>query len=271
MSPLIARQLSPLDKYAQNGAYSYLRHLAKTLLLSGWIGSTWVFMTTLPETSAYFDESRMQSNFPIVAGFWNSIDLWMVCEEHLQRALRDKPEGLEAKKYVRDNSLHFAKILSAFTLLPVFATIERDVWGKRLWDVKGAGNPAFANAYASCCYSCCVMLDLRGKEKGWRKPLPVVFDDGAEGKHYWERGYRKYIKENPSSVLDETPHFAKDEIAKPLLAADLYAWLLSRDYNEGLTGEEREALALLHQRQPLSMVLDQKALDKIVQERQRHV
>ena len=53
------------------------------------------------------------------------------------------------------------------------------------------GDARFANAYATCAYACCEMLDNRGLEKGWQKPIKVVFDDGAEGKIYLDRGYRE--------------------------------------------------------------------------------
>ena len=95
-------------------SYSAFEHLAKTVLLGKWRDGVWVLMSVAAPSSAYFDESRLNDNFPVVAGFWNPVDLWIVCEEQLRRALRHKPPNLAAKKYVRGHPLEFARILNTF-------------------------------------------------------------------------------------------------------------------------------------------------------------
>jgi hypothetical protein len=247
-------------------AYSGVEHLAKTVLLGKWQDGVWAFMAVVAPSAAYFDESRLDENFPVVAGFWNPVDLWIVCEEQLQRALRHKPENITAKKYVRGRSLEFAKILSAFTLYPLSATVERDAVG-HLWKFKGMGDDRFANAYATCAYACCEMLDDHGIQQGWQKPIKVVFDDGAAGKIYLERGYRDYYAKKENSLLSKVPLFEDDEEVLPILAADLYAWLLSRHYNSTLVGEEIEALNTLHQGRPLGIIINQEVVKEGLRKR----
>jgi hypothetical protein len=223
-------------------------------------------MAVVPDNSAYFDESRLEENFPVVAGFCNPVDLWIVCEEKLRDALRHKPEGLAAKKYVRGHSLEFAKILSVFTLHPICATMEK-VALRHLWKFKGMGEDRFANAYASCSWACCEMLDDHAISQGWRKPIKVVFDDGAAGKIYLERGYRDYYAKKENSLLSKVPIFEDDEEVLPILAADLYAWLLARHYNATLVGEEIEALNLIHQGRPLGLIINQETVRQGIQKK----
>jgi hypothetical protein len=218
-------------------------------------------MTVIAPSSAYFDESRIDENFPVVAGFWNPVDLWIVCEEQLQRGLRNKPENISAKKYVRGNCLQFAKIISTFTLYPICTTIERAAAG-HLWEFKGMGEDRFANAYANCAWACCEMLDNHGIAQGWKKPIKVVFDDGAPGKIYLDRGYRDYYAKKEYSLLSKVPLFEDDEEVLPILTADLYAWLLARHYNAMLVGEEIEALNLIHQGRPLGLIINQETVKR---------
>jgi hypothetical protein len=244
---------------------SAVEHLAKTVLLSAWRGSTWVFMATIELSSAYFDESRLNGSFPVVAGFWSPINVWLYCDELLKRALRDKPERLAAKKYVREHSLQFAKLLTVLDLLPIFATLERKAFAP-IFDSKGSGKLLFSNAYTSCAYSCCQLLDLHGLELAWRKPIKVVFDDGAEDKISLERGYRKYYASKTDSLLSKTPLFQDDEGTLPLLAADLYAWLLSKKYNSDISGEEAQALNVLHFSSSIFIELDEGHAQQILDE-----
>jgi hypothetical protein len=223
------------------------------------MGSVWAFMAITPDNSAYFDESRLDNNFPVVAGFCNPVDLWIVCEEQLRRSLRDKPSNISAKKYVRGNSVEFAKVIGAFILHPICATIERAAVG-HLWEFKGMGEYRFANAYANCSWACCEMLDAFAVKQQWKKPIKVVFDDGAPGKIYLERGYRDYYAKKEESLLSKTPLFQDDEETLPLLAADLYAWLLARQYNAALEGQEAEALHIIHQNNPLGLIINQEVV-----------
>jgi hypothetical protein len=240
-------------------AYSGVEHLAKTVLLGKWQDGVWVFMAVVAPSSAYFDESRLDENFPVVAGFWNPVDMWIACEKELRYALRSKPENLATKKYVREHPLDFAKLLNTFTLHAISATIERDAVGN-LWELKGMGVDRFANAYASCSWACCEMLDDQGLRKGWQKPIKVVFDDGAVGKIHLDRGYRKYYANKENSLLSKVPLFEDDEEVLPILGADLYAWLLSRHYNSMLKGEEIEALNMIHSREALGLIINQEVV-----------
>jgi hypothetical protein len=238
--------------------YSGVEHLAKTVLLNAWSGSVWLFMVPVELSAAYFDESRTNEEFPVVAGFWNPINVWMHCESHLQRALREKPANLSAKKYVRDNPSLFAKILTVFELRPIFATLERKSF-EPLFAAQGDGRVLFSNAYSSCAYMCCELLDWHAIQSNMRTPIKVVFDDGTEAKHKiaLERGYRKYYADKPDSRLSKVPLFEDDEQTLPLLAADLYAWLLSRKYNFVLTPEEADALSYLDKPYALHIELDE--------------
>jgi hypothetical protein len=215
-------------------------------------------MVPVELSAAYFDESRTNEAFPVVAGFWNPIDVWIHCEEYLTRALRDKPANLSAKKYVRANSLTFAKILTVFASRPIFTTLERRVFAP-LFAANGDGELLFSNAYAACSYTCCEMLDIHAAEHGIHNPIKVVFDDGTEVKHKMalERGYKKHYADKPDSRLSKTPLFQDDEETLPLLAADLYAWLLSRKYNYIMTPEESDALAYLESPYTLHIELDE--------------
>jgi hypothetical protein len=47
--------------------YSSVEHLAKTVLLGKWQNGVWAFMAVIAPSSAYFDESRLDENFPVVA------------------------------------------------------------------------------------------------------------------------------------------------------------------------------------------------------------
>src|SRR5260370_2593330 len=207
-------------------------------------------MAIVPENSAYFDESRLDENFPVVAGFCNPVDLWIICEEQLRRSLRDKPANISAKKYVRRNCVEFAKIIAAFTLRPICTTMERSAVG-HLWKFKGMGEDRFANAYASCSWACCEMLDDFAVSQRWKKPIKVVFDDGAPGKIHLDRGYRDYYAKKENSLLSKIPLFEDDEETLPILVADLYAWLLAGHYNATLIGKDIHALTLIHQCSPL--------------------
>jgi hypothetical protein len=213
-------------------------------------------------SAAYFDESRLGDAYPVVAGLWSDTEAWIACEQDMREALKEKPKGLAPKKYVRGNPLRFAKILAIHTALPVYATVEREYF-QDIWAQRGFGENRFSTAYCQCSYCCCAMLDkhAQGLYK-FQGPIKIVFDDGTEGKIYWERAYRSHHVENPSSLLSQTPLFQLDEETPPLLGADLHAWLLARKYNSVLNEEESEALRLLQTRQPLFVELTFEALQK---------
>src|SRR5271166_6071357 len=96
--------------------YSACEHLAKTILLSRWRGSVWVFMVSPELSAAYFDESRIEGShpFPVVAGFWNPVDIWMIFERKFKAETVDKPKGLSLKKYLRSDPVRFAKFISTY-------------------------------------------------------------------------------------------------------------------------------------------------------------
>ncbi len=203
-------------------------------------------------SAAYFDESCVDGSvpFPVVAGFWNPIELWGFCDQHLCRALEDKPSNMRAKKFVRGNPVRFAKIVSSFVLVPVFATIEHSAFKPYYTAGRNRKADILSDAYTVCSFAACEVLDATAQDKKWRKPVETIFDDGSAYKDQFERGYEEYYATKPDSHLSKTVAFRDDEQTTALLAADLYAWLLARKYNRVLTSEEGEALGLLQQYPP---------------------
>ncbi|HUL32538.1 MAG TPA: DUF3800 domain-containing protein [Candidatus Eisenbacteria bacterium] len=186
-----------------------------------------------PELSAaYFDESRIDKNnpFPVVAGFWNPVDVWIAFERKLKAEIADKPKGLSLKKYLRSEPVRFAKFISTYTLLPIHATIERKYF-KPLFGKIASNQILYDNVYSTCAYMCCDALDEKAMSQKWHKPIKVVFDDGNEYKWALDRGYRKYYAEAIDTRLAKVPLFEDNETTIPLLAGDFYAWLLSRNLN----------------------------------------
>jgi hypothetical protein len=248
---VLERQVSPLDKYGNRPYYSSVEHLAKTLLLSKWKGSVWGFVVNHP-SAGYFDESCVDGSveFPVVAGFWSTVELWIYCDEHLRKALIGKSEKVKAKKYVRANPVKFTKVVASFALVPVFATIEQSAFEPFYLSAKNQKANLFYDAYTVCSFAACEVLDGIASQKEWQKPVETVFDDGSPHKLQFERGYRKYYAKKADTYLSPVPNFKDDQTTLPLLAADLYAWLLVRKYNYILTIEEGEALDILQQYQP---------------------
>jgi hypothetical protein len=210
-------------------------------------------MVALEASRAYFDESRIDEQFPVVAGFWASIEKWENCEREISEALLDKPLHVKkAKKYLRGYPLKFANILNRHNLLPVYSTVERSFFGD-IWELQGDGDIQYADPYTTCAFNCCQMLDILAQQRKWQPPTRIVFDDN-EGDPRWanlDLGYRDYIAGHPNSLLSKTASFEDDEDTLPLLAADFYAWLLSRKFNRGLVGEEFYALQVLNSRERL--------------------
>ena len=211
-------------------------------------------MTIIGPTTLYCDESRLQSSFPVVAGFWNNTDVWLECEKKINEALTDKPPGLEAKKYTRDNPVKFATVLRATNPLPIFATIENSFYSD-FWELKGDGDRLWSTAYAQCSFACCEMLDSYAIREGYKQSILVVFDDDVKSpQQLWmKRGYVKYYSQKERSLLRREPLFENDKITLPLLVSDLYAWLLSRLYNKEASREQKEldALGIIHEINPL--------------------
>jgi len=227
--------------------YSVVEHLAKTLLLSSWQGSVWVFMSEA--SAAYFDESRVDGSaaFPVVAGFCGPIDIWVRCDKRLRVALRNKPPQLKAKKYIREHPVQFAGIIKSLALIPIYTTLEQKCFESSFHGGKSAKDPMLANAYTLCGSNCFLLLhDYADCGKRINVPIQVVFDDGAPHKIQLERSYRKFVSGVRDKILSDVPHFSTEEETLPLLTAELYAWLLSRRKNgEQLTFKERKALRLI--------------------------
>jgi uncharacterized protein DUF3800 len=229
--------------------YSSVEHLAKTLLLSRWRGSVWVFMAAPEVSSAYFDESRVDgsSPFPVVAGFWSPVELWVICERRFRTQLKKKPKAMKAKAYVRAHPVRFAKIIKTFALVPFYATLEHSYFESTFHRGRDRSTPWFSNAYTVCASACFIMLnEVAHKGTGINAPIKVVCDDGAPNKVHFERTYRAFIGSGKANRLSATPNFATEEEALPLLAADLYTWLVSRVLNhEKLKGKEVQALKII--------------------------
>jgi hypothetical protein len=74
-------------------------------------------------------------------------------------------------------------------------------------------------------------------------PIKVVFDKGNANERWLEKGYCTYYSQKPDTRLKTSPVFEDDQDLIPLRAADAYAWLLGRKYNEQ---EELEQLRIIH-------------------------
>ena len=88
---------------------------------------------------------------------------------------------------------------------------------------------------------------------------------GRKGKFIWIGGIGNNDAQKENSLLSKVPLFEDDEEVLPILGADLYAWLLSKNYNSLLVGEEIEALNLLHQRETLGLIVNQEVVKKGLQ------
>ena len=229
--------------------YSAVEHLAKTVLLNKLQGGVFAFMAT--ETySAYFDESRVTGNdpYPVMAGFLSTVDRWMAIEQGLDIEFKKKPAHLDPKKYMRENPLVFAQIFANIKLQPIHAVIERKVIDS-VYDKNRRTHPFFSSAYTNCAYCCCERLDYFAQINNLPKPIEVVFDNGQEDEVYLTRGYRGYYKHKTESHLSADPIFKSEREVLPLLAADLYAWLVSKAHNEKGSPEIpkiEEALAVIN-------------------------
>jgi len=74
-------------------------------------------------------------------------------------------------------------------------------------------------------------------------------------------GYRAHYSNNPDTCLAKVPLFEDDKTVAPLRAADLYASLLGRYYNER---EETTALKILQKRPSSREVLTAANVKKTV-------
>jgi hypothetical protein len=220
-------------------------------------------------SAAYFDESRVDGSFPfpVVAGFWSPLDVWMMFEKKWAESFgdtdkkysrtRDHQKDTEAQRY--EDSIVMAKFIRDFTFLPVYATVDKKAFQPLIDKFLSSKNaaPMFSSMYTICSYTCCVLLDewaeSRFLERKQWTPIKVVFDDGNENKIYLERGYKRYYAETPNTHLSKVPLF-EDADLSPLRAADLYAWSLSRFFN---TGEETEVLKILRSVPTAKLILSE--------------
>jgi hypothetical protein len=210
-------------------------------------------------SAAYFDETRVDGShrFPVVAGFWSSLEKWTMFEEEWVKAFpripkkhgRARSKQPDAQRYA--DALAMAKLIREFAVLSVYVTIEKRAFqyleGRFLKNIKKSDAPHLSTLYAVCTFFCCEVLDSFFKfameeDKSLRVPIKVVFDDGNEYKDWLDRGYRARYSNNLETYLAKVPLFEDDETLPPLRAADLYAWLLGRYFNER---QETKALKIL--------------------------
>ena len=216
-------------------------------------------------STAYFDESRVDQShkFAVVAGFFNTSDMWEVFEKKWKTAAKDIPDS-EIKKYFRHrpsvreseldkkryrDSLILAQVMRDYALWPISVILEREKFQPYFDALKGQEKlaPLLSSAYTVCSFSCCVLLDEMARKRKVRHewtPVKVVFDKGNPDEHWLEKGYESYFASHSETYLKRASVFEYDDDLIPLKAADSYAWLLARKYNEH---EELEALKVLRE------------------------
>lgn len=218
-------------------------------------------MQVIDYTTAYFDESRVDdgSPFPVVAGFCGTYDVWEAFEKKWREASKHIPDG-DIKKYFRHrpsannssedekrykDSLVLAEIMRRYTLFSISVSIEKAFFQSAFDAANKRKTPLTSSAYTVCAHGCCVALDTMAATKLLKRwtPIKVVFDKGNAGERWLEHGYNEYYSRKPDTRLKKTVSFEDDEDLIPLRAADAYAWLLGRKYNQG---EELEQLKIIH-------------------------
>ncbi len=225
-------------------------------------------MAVTDPTTAYFDESRVDGAhpFPVVAGFCNTYDVWEVFEKKWKEVAGHIP-ARDQKKYLRirssenwssgderryKDSLTLAGVMRDFTLWPIFTTIERAYFQPVFDAIAKAGidavrdHPLVSSAYSVCSFMCCELLDNMAAQRRFNSewtPIKVVFDKGNADERWLDAGYRGYYSQKRNTYLKQTPIFGDDDDLIPLRAADAYAWLLSRKYNQN---DELEQLRIIH-------------------------
>jgi hypothetical protein len=215
--------------------YSAVEHLAKTVLLNRWKDSWWAVISASPMalSAAYFDESRVDGShaFPVVAGFWNTVEKWMAFEKEWEKQFSGQPkkygrvrlhmQDSEEEKQRYEDSLLMAKLIRDSGSQPIDATIEAKAFQKPLIDVyakKKNAAPMFSSVYTICSYTCCELLDEWARTNppiAQSAPIKIVFDDGNENKVWLERGYRVHFEKNPDTHLAKVPLFEDDEVLPP--------------------------------------------------------
>ncbi len=214
-------------------------------------------------STAYFDESRVDQShkFPVVAGFFNTTEWWEVFErkwkavdipdDKIKKYFRHRPSNHHSQQDEQryKDSLILAEVMRDYAFWPLYATIDRELF-QPVFDIISEhkrGAPLISDAYTMCAFACCELLDDMAERGDVRKawtPVKVVFHKGNESQSWLERGYNAYYASKDNTHLRETCIFERDVDLIPLRAADAYAWLLARYYNQN---EELEALKVLHE------------------------
>ncbi len=122
--------------------------------------------------------------------------------------------------------------------------------------------------YPTCSYMCCEKLDKRLGEMKLRVPAKVIFDKGTEHASLLDRGYRKFYAQKNPTYLEPSAGFDDAEFIMPLLAADLYAWLMAKERNEPSKPAEDEvnrALVEIHKIPPLGTIVTWEAIRRIME------
>jgi len=247
--------------------YSAFRHLAEALFVGRWREACWGFMS-IPNSTAYFDESRVDAShkFAVVAGFFNTTDMWIefekrwkdaaqhISESDIKKHLRYRPSTAQVNPEYEEqrlsDSIILAKVIRDFAFWPVSVILEREKFESLFAKLEGCAGSAqlVSSAYAICSFGCCELLDELASHNQIRKewtPIKVVFDEGNQpGRIPFERGYKAYYGTKAGSCLKKTAVFEDRDDIIPLKAADTYAWLLSRYKNKN---EELPALQALRE------------------------
>jgi hypothetical protein len=245
--------------------YSAFAHLAQALLVGRWKQGYWLMM------NAYFDESRIDPShqFSVVAGFVSSTDLWTNFEKMWSRQMALKPKRVKWKKYIQQNPIPFAQIARTYSYKAINFPCSRarfqEMHSEHVEPIsreKRKGHIFLIdNVYAFCSSMCCESLDYwaKGKKLNRSTPIKVVFDKGSEYEYSLEKGYQSYFSQKSKTYLCGAPIFDQDDFILPLQAAHLFAWLLSKHYNEAKSeGPEHEALKIIcergHATQPVGQI-----------------
>ena len=196
----------------------------------------------------------------VVAGFCNTFDVWVAFERKWKEATKHIPDE-KVKKYFRyrpsefnspenqrryRDALVLAEVLRDFTLWPIHTSLEIECFKPIFDECDKSSFPLISCAYSVCSFGCCELLDdvaAKIRLRSQNSPIKVVFDYGNANQRWLDKGYRAYYGQKPDTHLKRIPSFEDDEELIPLKAADAYAWLLGRKYNEG---EELEQLKIIH-------------------------
>ena len=200
---------------------------------------------------AFIDDSASDSGDQrlFLAGYLNLASRWKLFSAAWQEELSNKPtikylKMSEANALdgqfngwsiaTRDEKLNgLARVINHFQPLSFHFSVSREQYYRILKPVspRGLGNPHF-----TCCFGIVSMLARHIADQGVRVPIEFIFDEQS-GVSDDMALFFDYMKNNipkrARQLILRSPAFRDDKVFLPIQAADMLAWHVRREHENG--------------------------------------